>query len=365
MKRDRGMTGFFAGTSLAAVSLFTCEVFSVDPKTAYENGNSTYLALPLAVIVSLVALIPAILAGRGEKDGLAGLFSYAFGRVGGAFAAIVLSLSFIRAAAKPMTAFALVLSRLVFDGVPYTRIMLYLIPVTVLIALKGFESAGRLALIFSGLILASVVTAALTASSEFAAYRLYPLPSANADTAKTVWSGIVFALPPLAALFVNGESLGGVKNVRKTAAAAAFGSAAAIGLTQLALALIYPHRVLSGLLMPLYRINFLSLRQSYALRLDKLFIFIWLTGCVISCSYLILSAALLIKKAFCAQKGVPAVLAVSAAVFFSVTAEFSQNYAAAAYIESFFSRFGTLFALVPTLAAAALGGIRKRREARP
>lgn len=365
MKLRQGRIGLFAGTALAALSLFTCGVFSIDPKTAYANGNSTYLSLPLAVIISLSALIPAMLVLNWKRVGLNGLFTYAFGKVGGIVAAVILSVSFVWAAAKPMTEFLLVLTRLVYDGVPYMRIVLYILPVTVFIAWKGFESVGRLALIFSGLILISVAAAALSASPEFAAYRLYPLPSGNADFFKTAFSGSVFFLPPLAALLVNEEGLGGVKNVRKTLAAAAFISAAAIGLVQFALALIYPHRVLSGLLMPLYRINFLSLRQSYALRLDKLFIMVWLLGCVISCAYLIYSASYLLTKTFSARDVTPAVLTVSAAVFFLVTAEFSENYARAEAVGSFFSRFGSLFALIPPLLAAAVGSIKLKKESRP
>ncbi|MBO4384694.1 MAG: GerAB/ArcD/ProY family transporter [Clostridia bacterium] len=359
MKLKQGRIGFAAGTSLAALAVFSSEVFSIDSKTMYANGNASYAALPLAVMISLLILLPAAAVSEG---GLAGLFADAFGKAGGAVAAAVVSVGFVRAAAKPMTGFLEVLARLVFDGVPYARILLYIMPVTVLIAWKGFESIGRLALVFSGLIFVSVLIAAASAAPEFEVSRLYPLPSVNADTAGKTLSGTAFALPPLAALLTNEKGLGGKRNVLKTAAAAAALSAVLICFTQLALGLVYPYGILSGLSMPLYRINFLSLRQSYALRLDKLFIMMWLTGCVISCAYLVYSASLLLTVSFSARDVTPAVFTLSAAVFCFATAEFSEKYAAVSFAESFFSRFGALFAAVPILLAAAVGSIRKGRR---
>lgn len=357
MRLRQGRIGLSSGTALAALSLFNCCMFSVDSKTTYSNGNSAYITLPAAVLFSLLVLLPAMNEKNGGS-GLSGLFTSAFGKALGIIASILVSVCFVLAAARPVTAFTEVLSRLVFDGVPYRRILLYIMPVIVFIAWRGFESVGRLALIFSGLVLVSVIIAVASAAPEFETYRLYPLPRIDPETVRLSFSETAFAFPPLAALLINEEGLGGKANERKTAAAAAFFSAAVIAIVQLALGLIYPHRILSGLLMPLYRINFSSLRQSYALRLDKLFIMAWLTGCVVSCAYLVYSASLLLTNSFEARDVTPAVFTVSAAVLFFVSAEFSGEYASVESVRDFFSKYGSLFAIVPTAAASAVMGIK-------
>ena len=355
-----GRIGYAEGIALTALSLFINGLFSADSRTAYAHGNSTYLSIPLAVLLSLILTMLLMNASRNDES-LPELMRRGTGKVGAAILSLPIAAAFVLAAAKPLTGFTEVLHRLVFDGVSYWAILLYVFPVTVFIAWKGFESVGRLALIFSGLILASVVIAAVSASPEFDSSRLYPLlGTGTREFLSFTASETLFLLPPLLAAHINLRGLNGREHARKIVMISALSAALLIGLTQLALGLIYPYKVLAGLLTPLYRINFLSLSQSYVLRLDKLFIMVWLTGSVISSAYLIFSASLLITGAFGARKNAPAVLAVS----FAVLAVMSLSFAAELNTAEALLRFETgpapLLAAVPALLAAGAPMIKGR-----
>lgn len=364
MNLKQGRIGFFEGMSLAALSVFTGGVFAIDSKTAYADGNLTYISIPLAAVLSLCVVL--IVSAAAERNGCGDLFALmriSLGKTGGAIAALLLAASFVIASSKPLAEFAEVLHRLVYDGVSYGAIFAFMIPAAAFIAWKGFESAGRLALVFSGLILASVIIAAVSAAPQFDTGRLFPFPGTKpADFLKASLSQMLFTLPPLTALAVNARGLGGMGRMRKNAATGALSGAAAIGLTQLALALIYPAAVLSGLLMPLYRINFLSLSRSYALRLDKLFIMVWLSGCLISTAYLTYSAGYLLTEAFGGRDATPFTLTslLAAALFSSV--DFRTDLETAEILSKITENCGFLLALVPLFAASAIGLFGKRRE---
>ena len=357
MKLNRGKIGRAESVSLAALSLFTCGVFAIDPKTAYAEGNLTYLSIPVSVLLSLcvVLVCSAAIERKGCGD-LFGLFRSTLGKAPAFLLTLALSASFIFAAAKPLSSFVEVLHRLVYDGVSYGSLFVFIVPAVVFAAWKGFESTGRLALIFSALILVSVVAAVLSAAPEFDAGRLFPFPGTVAlGFTKDALSGMLFTLPPLAALAVNAVGLGGAGQMRRSALLGALFASLGIGLTQLAIALIYPPRVLSGLLMPLYRINFLSLSQSYALRLDKLFIMIWLSGCVICAAYLVYSASLLLTLSFGGKDVTPYVLTVSLTLTLVSSLGFVGDYGFAEKVMKTAESFGFLFAAVPLFAASVLG----------
>ena len=361
MRLNQGRIGAAESICAAALSLFVGGVFAIDPKSAYANGNLSYLSIPASILLSLAAVILAALAVRrsGCED-LSGLARKTLGRAGGAAFAILLAASFVIAAAKPLSCFTEVLRRLVYDGVSYGSIYLFAVPAAVYAAWKGFESVGRLALIFTGPILVSMIAAVVSAAPEFDTGRLFPFPGNTApEFAGSVLSGTLFSIPPLAALAVNARGLGGPERAVRYAVPGAFAAAAAAGLAQLAVALIYPPKVLSGLLMPLYRINFLSLSQSYALRLDKLFIMIWLTGCVISTAYLVYSAAYLLTNAFDGRDVTPFVLTTALLTTAFSSLGFTVSFKTAETVTRLSDSWGFLLAAAPLLTVSVLGSLRK------
>ena len=80
---------------MVGVSLFTATVFAMDSQQAYSGGNSTYIWMPLSILVSLAAVI--LIMSVMEKNGvdtLDKLFSAAFGKKAGHIAAIPIILLF-------------------------------------------------------------------------------------------------------------------------------------------------------------------------------------------------------------------------------------------------------------------------------
>ncbi len=365
MRLNQGRIGAAESISAAALSLFMGGVFAIDPKTAYAEGNLTYLSAPLSMLLSLLVILLA--SGAIRRNGcsdLTGLAGKLFGRHAGTLFAAVLAASFVIAAAKPVSEFIMVLHRLVFDGVSYGSIYVFIIPAAVYAAWKGFESIGRLALVFSGLILVSVIAAVASAAPEFDAGRLFPFPGTDAKGFfGSVFSGMLFTLPPLAALAVNARGVGGAERISGYAASGAVIAAFITGITQFALALIYPPKVLAGLLMPLYRINYLSLSQSYALRLDKLFIMIWLAGCIVSAAYLVYSASFLLTGALGGRDVTPFVMTLSLAAAAVSAIGFAADNDTAEAASGAVNGFGFLLALLPLAAAAVFGYLRKGKIA--
>lgn len=48
--------------AMVGVSLFTATVFAMDSQQAYSGGNSTYIWMPLSILVSLAAVMVIMLA---------------------------------------------------------------------------------------------------------------------------------------------------------------------------------------------------------------------------------------------------------------------------------------------------------------
>lgn len=365
MRINDGRIGPLEGSAAAAVALFICGVFSIDAKRAYGEGNSTYVAIPLSILVSLVLVI--LLSRAIERSGCADLAEYLDKRIGfaGGFPILVMvSAGMIRCAVKPFSGFLEVLHRLVFDGASYPMILAFVFPVTVFITIRGFESIGRLAVCFGGIILLSLIAAVVSAAPTYEVYRLYPLMGDGTKSfIRQTAEYTLNALPPLLGLLVMGKGLNGLRFAEKCAVRASIVSAAACALTQTALGMTYSYDTLSGLLMPLYRINFLSLSQSYALRLDKLFIMVWICGCVISSAWMLFTASRLFSGFFHGGSTVPAAIAFSALACALILAGFERDYAIVRTAEDIAAKYGAAIVAAAALCAAAPALFVKRRRA--
>ncbi|MBO4563257.1 MAG: GerAB/ArcD/ProY family transporter [Clostridia bacterium] len=362
MRLNEGRIGYAEGIAAAAAAVSVCAIFSVDPASAYTNGNSTYISIPLAALISLVPVLAVSRAlERSGKGGLAEHLECAYGTAGAALFALPLTVSLLFCAARPMTCFLDVLQSLIYDGVSYASLAAFVFPVMALIAWKGFESIGRLALIVSGLLVFSLVFAVASAAPSFETYRLYPLMGVGAARfTQFTASELMFTLTPMSALLVCGKGLNGIAPMRKTAAAASIVSAAVCFSAQFAISLVYSYKGLTGLLMPLYRINFLSLAQSYALRLDKLFVMVWLSGAIVSSAYCVYAAARLHAGVFRERDITPAAASFSLVVCAAVLAAARMDYTAVKTANGIMLRFGAALPTVTLTAALAKGRKEKK-----
>jgi hypothetical protein len=338
---------------LTGVSLLVCGLFTVEGGLAYADGNLTYLELPLAMLLSLVAALPAafVLKRSGEET-LPALFRSAFGGFGGRAFALPLAAALVFCAAAPLSQLVNALHGLVYSEVPPARIFIFVIPTTAFMAWRGAKGLGRTAIVVSALLAVSAAAALIYSAPGFETYRLTPLPGIQSVFAFT-GSHTLYALAPFAALLSSGGGEG--KQPQKAAFAGLF-AALISGLMQLALALVYPARVLEGLSLPLARITFLSVSKSYVLRLDKLLIMLWTAGCMLSAAFLIRAAAGLTAPSERAQKPLSLVFCALAGAL--ILAEVGGSMGE---ITRFVARFGWAFALAP-LAVLSLAALIKTRR---
>ncbi len=310
MKLKEGRIGPAEAAALLSVSLCMNGVFAFDPAHEYEGGNSSYISLPLYVLIALVITLPVI--GSVKKTGSRDIAEH-IGKLplGGALKLTLtpLYLLLLLCAARPLSTFAQVLHRLVYDGVSYTSILAFIIPVMAIMAWKGAEALGRTARCIAGALLSAFAVAVVSAVPGFEAYRLFPLlGDGAAHFAGFTASSLIAFLPPMLALTVLGPALQGAVFIKKAAARGALIAAIVVFAAQLAVSLAFTPQELGTMLMPLYRITFLKPNASYMFRLDKLFIMIWLGGCMVSGAFSIYSAALLFARSFGQRDVTPAVL---------------------------------------------------------
>ena len=366
MKLKEGRIGGAEASAAAAISLCMNGIFAMDPAYAYEGGNSTFITAPFSVLISLLPVLLLISSmDRTGSRSLAEHMEKTLGGFPGRALAFLTAATLVLCAAMPLAAFAQVLHKLVYDGVKYTAILAFIFPAVVFIAWKGFESIGRMALCIAGLILAAFAAAVINAFPGFRLYRLYPLMGDGArHMISFSLSETLAFMPPLTALTVEGGALQGTGNLRRTASRAALVSAFVCFSAQLAIGLSYPAQTLAGMTAPLYRIGFLRVDAGYLMRLDKLFIMIWLSGAMLSAAYCIYSASRLYAGAFRQRDVTPAILVVSLVVCGLMLALLEDESGAAGRRGGSAERCGFIFILAPTLTASAAGFIKSKSKAK-
>ena len=147
---------------MVGVSLFTATVFAMDSQQAYSGGNSTYIWMPLSILVSLAAVM--VIMSAMEKSGadtLDKLFTAAFGRVVGRIAAIPLILLFIASAFFIVTDFVNMIHSFVFYNSGYWEIALWVLLTSLLLSFMGLECISRTTLLILPMFAAAVLAALL------------------------------------------------------------------------------------------------------------------------------------------------------------------------------------------------------------
>lgn len=294
---DRGQTiklGPAEAVSMAAISLCVNGIFSPDPSLLYAEDGRAYIAAPIAVLFALTVLLLIVRVMRDTGCGNAAeLFRRAAGGASILFALPIVC-ALLLCAVAPFFTLTQVLQRLVFDGVNFINILAFILPVTAYMAIKGTECVGRTAKCFILLLLAAFAVSFVSAAQGFDASRLCPQPVGGMGSLGSAAALTAFVLPPLLGLTICGGFLQGAAYIRRSGINAALTAVVVCTAAQLAVSLCFPRTELTDILAPIFRMGLLSPKQSFVLRLDKLFIMIWLTGAMISGAYCVRSAALLV-----------------------------------------------------------------------
>lgn len=268
-------------------------IFSVNVSDTFAQGNVCYMATAAGALLSLLLLrlVDGAMA-RQEARELSDLLS-------GGLKALALPLvsGLVLSAALPLFRFTLAMERYIFVEADYVPIILYLLPVLLLLVLRGMECVGRMAklLLLPGA-LAWLLTL-LLASPAFALYHLFPLFSPCFSTfLDQTGSALLRFLAPGLALLVAGRGCQGQENARKSMdLGLLLGGTGAFSL-HLGLGLTFFGPDMASLSAPVYCMTMAARQERLGLRLDMLVLFLWVATGLVAAAFYLYAAALLLCR---------------------------------------------------------------------
>lgn len=355
-----GKSGFQEGTALLSLVLTTGGLFSIDSEMMYSRGNSSYIAMPLSAALSLLLFLLILSAMRRAN---ARNTHELFARSLGIFAKPVgLASAFILifAGYAPLSQFVRAMHGLFFEGVTYSRLIVFILPAVLVTALFGLETISRCAKVYSLLLLAVFIAVFAASAPQFELYRLYPLPfGAAGDMLRQLLRGVSVAFPAFFALLATSDGFNGLENTRRIGISGAVISFVILLAAHLALSLTYNFDRLSSLFMPLFRINYLNMFEAHLMRMDKIANIIWLNGAMLSGAFYFCAASRIIAASFSIRDIRPP-LTVSA-LFCGLLILFENEIRCDAVftsIKNFIFDTGFLLLSAPIITASAIAFIR-------
>ncbi|MBR5949397.1 MAG: GerAB/ArcD/ProY family transporter [Clostridia bacterium] len=365
MNMRLGRIGSKEGASSAAIAMTVSGIFTFETKLLYKNGNSTYITLPLSVLLSLIIFLLIIrLMNRSCSISLGELLKKGLGGVFSPIVSALLTLLIFYAAYAPLSQFIRAMHGLFFDGVSYSRITVFTVPAALVCALLGFETIGRTARLVAPALFLVLLVSISASVSEFETYRLHPFPGNTAfQIAVQTLEEIGTFLPALLCLLINADGLNGTKTAKRAGVSAAFVSALVCLIAQLALALCYTYKELGELFMPMFRINYLNKFEAHFMRMDKLAHMIWLGGGMIAGAFYIHAGARLFSQSFDMRDIRPAIVGgialVSLMIMIEVESKMSEAFAS---VKEFLNGYGFVLLCIPSIISGILAMTRAWRK---
>jgi len=363
MSLRQGRIGTYEAVAMTAMALFFYGVFAIDPAFAYTAGNSVYAAIPLSIGLSLgIFLLYYAAMKKSRSRDLYDLLTYSVGRAGAGIVSAMLIAMLLICAYIPTSRLITLLNAFVFVTRHYEYMCVYLIPVVGVIVFLGFETISRMSLFYAPLIFLATLAAAAAAFPSYQTYRLYPLFGDGVfHMLEFAVSDTVMFIPPLFGILVAGRTIQGLGKAKR---AAIYSGVIAIGIcavTLFALALVFDYKELTPIRIPLYRIN-MRLPQSHVfVRLDKLGIFIWLAGAILSSIYTLYIAAILYARTFSQGDVRPAAAALGALLLSVIQAGQGKLHQSFYDAINFLHRYGYYVVLPVLLLVAGIGLIKRGR----
>ena len=343
---------------LLGIPLYLNGVFTLESQYAYQGGNSTYIWVPLSIVLSLGIFLLLLLAMEraGARD-LGELFEAGLGKTLGRGCMALLALLLLLGGLAGMMRFISMLYSYVFTQSVYSSISLWIMGAVFLLAFWGIETLGRLSKLLGGLLLALMLLNLLLPWESYQPYRLYPLPGNTwGQVAGYSLRHTFFLLPALLGGLSLSRSVHGLKYIRSAGCIGGLGAATLAFLTQLAISMTYGYQDLTTIYAPLYRLDMGMLREGYLFRLDKVSLFLWLMGELIGAAFFLFTASRIASRELGLGNAKPAVAAFSVLMGCALFFEHSGGYAVVEQVRSWLVRNGWLL-LLPCLLAGILGGL--------
>lgn len=367
MKLSEGRIGNAEGIGFLGIALTVNGLFVLDIAEDYRLGNTAYLAFPAAILLGLAVFLLLWGAMRlSGKQSLPALLDHALGKTAGSLMLALLIGLLLFDAYCLLSRFVTMVHTLVYGNDTVFTILVWITGTAACIAFLGFECIGRLAKCFAPVLLLLLLCELAIPIESYEAYRLFPLPEdAFSHAAADAVRGSFAALPPLVLLLCFGNGLQGLASIRRIGVIAALSTAALTCAAQLCIGMVFGADELQKTFIPLYELNTKMVAESYFFRLDKVALFLWLIGAVITAAYETYGAANLFCRRFSRHDVRPPVIAFFALLLCSIAAEHAGCYALLTDMFDFVHRFGAAVLLSVLASAAAVSLLKsawKRRK---
>ena len=349
------------GRQEAAAAVWICAFsggcFAFDNRALFSDGNASYLVQTIASALSLLLFFCALHALKrcGGLD-LSALIGAS--RAKKALAPFLI-LSLLLAAMQPQQQFLLTVTQYVFVDAKQTAVCLYLLPCLLLLTALGAEPLMRTARLLAPVLFLSTVAALLLNLPQSHPYRLFPIPVGKPEKLLTDSASAMHrAFSPLLALLCIGEGTQDRKSLKSAGCLGAGIGAGTVVAMLFGLSLGFSYRMLAEMPSPFYRLLVEARTENPTLRLDRVALFLWMTGALLASAIEVYAAAVLYCKTFAVRDVRPVAALFSAFCVVSILVLYYDTEATVRILELLY-RCGWLFAVVP-LPLLCISGKEKR-----
>lgn len=323
----QGRIGKQESMGLPALAIVMSVVFTLDGTTAYENGNATYISLPVSVLLALgLFLLVQKAMVMIKANTVYDLCKRTLGSVGEFVAGPLIIALYMFAAWAMLERFVAIMHSIVFVTSDYAPIMFWVIATSVFLAMKGLECLARTARILVVVIGLIVLLQMIVAIEGYQFYRLTPFPTdQKSEIAMMAVERTAFAFPPLLGVLCAAPALQGMSNVKKAGIRSSIAAFIAVALIQVCTGMAFTYKELINLTIPFFRINLVLDMKLSGHHGELLCMLALLTGAILSAAYFIYSASSIYTKVFKAYDVRPATVSIGSIIASLLLLEHMQD----------------------------------------
>ncbi|MDO5110754.1 MAG: GerAB/ArcD/ProY family transporter [Clostridia bacterium] len=364
MKMLEGRIGRQESVSILVQAMAAICIFSLHTLTVYENGNTTYIWMPLGIALAVAGglAVRSCMSRTGQSD-LIALYRGGLGRLLGCASLLAVAIALLWQCSSLFNHFLSDLHSYIFPTDRYGAVIFWVVLAVAYIAWGGLERIARTGKCIAPLVGFVLLITLFMPVKGYRLYRLFPFPG---DTVGAI-AGLClrsFAqmLPVILLTLSLTSALQGERMVRQTIAIAGAVAFVLVLLVQLALGLVFTAEQLANMNMPLFRINMNLLSDGYYLRQDKASVFIWLMAAVPGGAYLLYGFAYLFCKATGGENIRPALLTGTVLLICILLLRREALFGLFEGVQTWISHFGVYLILPPLLLACVVQSVREKRK---
>lgn len=348
---------------MLGIALYINAVFTVNAKKMfYGSGNSSYIWMPLSMLLSLGAfLLAAHCMKKTNAPALNDLIYAGAGKPLGKVCMGILALLLFLGALLPTMQFVSMLHSYAFNNTgSHFGISLWVLFTMLVLCLWGMETISRLSRLLVGLFIISILCSLVITAPSYQTYRLYPLPgNPPAQIGLFTLQRTYVVLPAMLGMLCLTKNQQGLHFARTGGIIAAAVAMALAFAAQFSVSLTFPYQELAQMLDPFYSLDISLLKEGFLFRMDKVFLFLWLGVQLVAGSFFVFAAGAVLKRDFALHSTRVSSVAVLVLMACVMLLQHMGGEAAVNDVLQFLDRYCYLLLLLP-LAAALLGVIRHK-----